>query len=230
MKSLLSSNLILFFLFFAFDLNASPWNPKKGESLLITSFSREKQNYDDYGNKTKRRTELNPYYEYGITNELAFILNHTTKLHEDTNHKFDTKFSLKQHIAEYNNKIFATQLTISIPLGYEVRLMIGENNSLFGRPTFTATEIGYGRWYEEEQKFFQLDNSFGINLNDNFMLLSQNFLKTDSKRYFLENKLQMSLVYNITEKHSAQVGYFYKFSYDKFNADRGILLSYWFKF
>jgi protein XagA len=122
------------------------------------------------------------------------------------------------------------------PASADLRLLLGHSFTFNGLPSFIDLQAGY-RWrggsHADEIRF---DLTFGVRPASKFLFLLQSFniVATERDQRFTvkparQHKLQTSLVYDMTQNLSLQVGGFLSIAGRENLRERGGLLALWWK-
>jgi protein XagA len=122
-------------------------------------------------------------------------------------------------------------------LAAESRLLVGYGFTLGGMQGFADVQAGY-RWHGgPSQDEFRLDATLGIRPHIRWLLLLQSFNSISvarDRRYgtgrIQHNKLQISAVYDLTQRWSLQIGGFTTLRGRETMKETGVLTAAWFKF
>ncbi|WP_339949236.1 hypothetical protein [uncultured Albimonas sp.] len=182
------------------------------------------------------RIEVTGFVEYGLRDDLTLI-GQTTLTSRETAPPFAsdyqgldyTELGLRQRLAQGERWVISGQGSVRLPgatdsrdpaqagitdVETDLRLLLGRSGKAAGLPAFAELQTGYRVRFDDPPNEIRVDASFGVRPHDDWLLLGQSFttLSDGSARGVFPDsdyvKLQASVVYDVTEAWSVQVGAF----------------------
>jgi hypothetical protein len=231
--------------------------PGRGELIVGGGFSDSLRSYDGRGRlapvSSYRKFELTAYLEYGATESVTLIAEPTlldfrakppgqsyagigvleaggrVKLYEIE----ATIFSAQATLREATNTRSRIFLDTGRGLQADARLLVGRSFTILGFPAFSSLEIGYrspGGFGHE----IRADATLGIRATEKLLVLLQTFnisaVHTAPLYPTRSNKLGLSLVYDVTQSISVQVGGIIGLPGVNTTTERGIVSAVWYRF
>jgi hypothetical protein len=231
--------------------------PGQGEVILGGSFSDSLRSYDVRGRlapvSSYRKLELTAYVEYGATESVTLIAQPSVldfrakppgesyagmgvleaggrvKLYEIE----ETIFSAQATLREATNARSRIFLDTGHGLQADARLLIGRSFTILGFPAFSNLEIGYrspGGFGHE----IRAEATLGVRPIDKVLVLLQTFnisaVHTAPLYPTRSNKLALSVVYDLTQSISVQVGGIIGLPGVNTTTERGIITALWYRF
>jgi len=205
------------------------------------------------------RLTLCTHFEIGLTGNVTFVADGALQRFSPGDLNFGTSgyrldkamAGLRVPIARWNRTVLSFEGLFGTDAVYdnnpheifastrgaaEARLMLGRSFKLFGLDSFTALEAG-GRWRSgppaDEASF---DATLGMAPTPRSLLLLQSFSTVsidDAQspyRSYLLSKAQASAAYRLYGRTWLQVGGFASVVHSHTGAERGALVSFWWKF
>ena len=180
--------------------------------------------------------EVTGFVEYGLRDDLTLI-GQTTLTSRETAPPFAsdyqgldyTELGLRQRLAQGERWVISGQGSVRLPgatdsrdpaqagitdVETDLRLLLGRSGKAAGLPAFAELQTGYRVRFDDPPNEIRVDASFGVRPHDDWLLLGQSFttLSDGSARGVFPDsdyvKLQASVVYDVTEAWSVQVGAF----------------------
>ena len=246
-------------LFLAAGARAGAWlePPGQGEVILGGTFSDSLRAYDANGRlapvSSYKKFELTAYAEYGATDATTLIaapsvLDFRARPPGESYAGMGVlEAGGRVKLYEYEEWIFSAQATlreatsarsrIFLDTGHGVqadaRLLIGRTFTLLGFPAFSSLEIGYrspGGFGHE----IRADATLGIRPVEKVLVLLQAFnisaVHTTPLYPTRSNKLAASIVYDITQSISLQVGGIIGLPGVNTTTERGVISAVWYRF
>ncbi|GAC1338212.1 MAG: hypothetical protein NVSMB26_25660 [Beijerinckiaceae bacterium] len=231
--------------------------PSQGQMILSGGFSDPIRAYDLRGRLAPisyyRKFELTAYTEYGLNDRLTLIaapsvLDFTAKPPGESYRGIGVlEAGARVKAFEIGDTLFSVQATLRTPtnarsrifidtgsgLQADARVLIGRQFSVFGFPAFTSIEIGYrspGGFGHE----IRADATFGIRPIEKLLVLLQTFNieAINPSPLFLtrSSKVELSVVYDVTERISVQLGGIVGLPGVNTTSERGIVTALWYRF
>ena len=118
-------------------------------------------------------------------------------------------------------------------LQFDARLQLGRSLSLFGVAGFLDTQLGY-RSQGQNGDELRADITLGLRLVPRLLLLAQSFstasLRATQSGYIASQKLQLSAVYDISERLAFQIGVVDALAGMNSPAEMGVTSGLWLRY
>lgn len=237
---------------------AALWPANTGqviESLSVASSARSSNQKSDLL-ASWRKTELASLVEYGATDRITLVADATfgalatgvpTSRHVALE---PSELGARVGLWSSATDVFSAQATLRTPtlpahsgslfaggpsLGADARLLYAHSFDLRAMTGFFEVQAGYRLNGDGWRGVAHLDLTLGFRPRERFLILLQSFgrLSQDTtllRRLATDDKAQVSLVYDISARWSAQIGAFMSIVGSKDDRQRGALLGIWRRF
>jgi protein XagA len=204
-----------------------------------------------------RQIAASGFLEYGLTPALTVVAAPTLARQSGdaantVTGSDSSAFGARLRLAEAQGRVAAVQVLVQPPIGHpsfaselvtggaqsfatDIRLMFGQSFLLFGRPAFVEAAPGARVRLDPFPSEARLDLTFGVRPLPRWLVLAQAFLIAAPPAGPLvprsaSDKVQASVVYDVTPRWSVQVGAFHTVAGNNVVRETGPFGALWYRF